>query len=146
MRRIWRLGLLAVLAAGSFALAMVRFSDAAQEGCAQKVSEDSRYEVRWSEQPSMLVNRYRLSVTRDGQPVTGAEVCINSYMQGMSAMGAADRGREVEPGTYEVTLVFEMGMRWLGQVLVVEPGRAAASIPLQLDVIEAPSSRGVAGS
>lgn len=137
MRRIWRLGLVAVAAAAAFSLAVVRFSDAAEEGCAQRVPEDPSYQVRWDEQPSMDVTRYRLTVTRAGRRVTGAQVCLNSYMKGMSAMAVADRGREVAPGVYEVSLTFEMGGRWPGRVLVTEPGKRVAAVPLDLMVRKA---------
>lgn len=134
MRRIWRLGLVAFLAAASFSLAIVRFSDAAEKGCAQRVRQDTSYQVRFDQPPGMDVTRYRLAVTRAGRPVTGAEVCLNAYMKGMSAMAVADRGREVAPGSYEVSLTFEMGGRWPGRVLIAEPGRSVVAVPLDLRV------------
>ncbi|MDQ3570711.1 MAG: FixH family protein [Actinomycetota bacterium] len=139
MRRIWRLGLVAAAAVAGFYLAIVRFSDAAEEGCAQRVREDLSYEVRWDEQPRMDLTRYRLSVTRAGRPVRGAEVCLNASMKGMSAMAVTDHGREVAPGSYEVSLIFEMGGRWPGRVLIAEPGRGVVAVPLDLQVIEAPA-------
>lgn len=134
MRRIWRLGLVALLAAASFSLAIVRFSDAAEKGCAQRVRQDTSYQVRFDEAPAMGVTRYRLAVTQAGRPVTGAEICLNAYMKGMSAMAVADRGREVAPGSYEVSLTFEMGGRWPGRVLVAEPGHSVVAVPLDLRV------------
>ena len=134
MRRVWRLGLVATTAAVAFALAIVRFGDAAEEGCAQRVPEDRSYEVRWSERPAMDVLGYRLSITRAGRPVTGANVCVNTYMAGMSAMAAADRAVEVVPGSYDVELLFEMGGEWPGRVLIAEPGKRTVAVPLSLDV------------
>lgn len=135
MRRIWRLGLVATVAAASFVVAIGRFSDAAEKGCAQRAPEDTSYEVRFVPEPRMDITRYRLEVTREGRPVTGADVCITSFMEGMSAMATTDTGREVAPGTYEVSLLFEMGGPWLGRVLVAEGGGSAVGIPLDFRVI-----------
>jgi hypothetical protein len=134
MRRIWRLGLVAAAAAVAFGLATVHFSDAAEAGCAQRVPEDLSYEVRWSERPAMDVLGYRLSITRGGRPVMGANVCVNTYMAGMSAMAAADRAVEVVPGSYDLELLFEMGGKWPGRVLIAEPGKRTVAVPLSLDV------------
>ena len=129
---------MAAVAAGAFALAMVRFSGAAEEGCAQRLPEDPSYRVQWSQQPSTDLTRYRLSITREGRPVTEAEVCLNSYMKGMSAMAVTGRGREVAPGTYEVSVTFEMGGRWPARVLIAERARPVVAVPVLLEVREAP--------
>ncbi|MDP9387918.1 MAG: FixH family protein [Actinomycetota bacterium] len=134
MRRVWRLAVVAAAAAVGFSLAVVRFGGAAEQGCAQRVARDPSYQVRWSEQPSSDVTRYRLSIRRDGQRITGADVCLNAYLRGMSAVAVADHGREVARGVYEVSLVFEMGGRWRGRVLVAEPGRRVVAVPLDLEV------------
>lgn len=138
MRRIWRLGLVAAVAAASFAVAIGRFSDAAEKGCAKRVSEDSSYQVSFLEPPRMDMDpaRYRLAVTRQGRPVTGATFCVNTYMQGMSAMATTDDGREVSPGTYEVSLTFQMGGDWKGRALIGEPGKPMVAAPLTLQVAE----------
>lgn len=139
MRRIWRLGLVASLAAVAFAVAIGRFSDAAEKGCAQRVGEDPSYQVAFVDQPRMDLTVYRLAVTRAGRPVTGADVCLNAYMQGMSAMATADTGREVAPGTYEMSLVFQMGGAWRGRVLIAEPGRPVVAVPLEVDIEVSPA-------
>lgn len=135
MRRIWRLGLVAVVAAASFVVAIGRFSDAAEKGCAQRVGEDTSYKVRIVGEPRIDITKYRLRVTRAGRPVSGVKVCINSYMQGMSAMATTDDATEVSPGLYDVKLVFEMGGGWLGRALIAEPGKKAVAVPMKFKVV-----------
>lgn len=134
MRQIWRLGVLALVAVVAFAVAIVRFDDAAETGCAQRAREDPSYEARLLDEPQMDVLTYRVAITREGAEVEGADVCLSAYMQGMSAMATTGAGREVEPGIYELELTFEMGGRWSGRVLVAEGGQSAAAIPLTLEV------------
>lgn len=136
MRRLWRLGLIAAVGVASFVVALDRFSDAAEKGCTQRVRVNPAYQVQWDAEPRTDVSSYRMKVTRDGAPVAGARVCVNAYMIGMSAMAVTDVGREVEPGTYEVRLTFEMGDDWAGQVLVAEPGGGLAGVSLELNVID----------
>ncbi|MDQ4089182.1 MAG: FixH family protein [Actinomycetota bacterium] len=136
MRRIWRLGVVATVAATAFAFAIARFSDAAAEGCAQRVKEHPSYQVVFIDQPRVGLSTYRLLVSRADGPVTGAEVCLNSYMQGMSAMATTDTGVEVAPGTYEMSLTFQMGGPWLARVLITEPGKPVAAVLLTLQVAE----------
>jgi hypothetical protein len=92
--------------------------------------------VEWDEQPRTDLSLYRVRLTRQGAPVTGARLCLNTYMLGMSAMAATDIGNEVAPGTYELRLNFEMGDKWAGQVLVAERGKPLVAVPLELDVID----------
>ncbi len=134
MRQIWRLGVLAMLALVAFAVAIERFDDAAETGCAQRAREDPSYEARFIDEPQIEVLTYRVAITREGEEVEGADVCLSAYMQGMSAMATTGAAREVSPGVYEVSLTFEMGGRWSGRVLVVEPGQPVAAIPLTLEI------------
>jgi len=134
MRRIWRLGVLALVAVAAFAFAIERFDDAAETGCAQRAREDASYEARLLDEPRIEVLTYRVEITREGEVVEGADVCLSAYMQGMSAMATTDAGREVEPGIYELSLTFEMGGRWSGRVLVEERGQSVAAIPLTLEI------------
>ncbi len=134
MRRIWRLGVLAMVAVAAFGFAIERFDDAAETGCAQRAREDPSYEARLIDEPRIDVLTYRVAITREGEEVEGADVCLSAYMQGMSAMATTDFGEEVSPGVYELSLTFEMGGRWSGRVLVVEPGQPVAAIPLTLEI------------
>lgn len=134
MRRIWRLGVLAAVAVVAFAFAIERFDDAAEDGCAQRAREDASYEARLIDEPRIEVLTYRVAITREGEDVEGADVCLSAYMQGMSAMATTDAGEEVSPGIYELSLTFEMGGRWSGRVLVAERGRPVAAIPLTLEI------------
>jgi hypothetical protein len=136
MRWFWRLGIITLVAIASFILAIGRFSAAAEKSCAQRVARDPSLQVAWNEQPRTDLSLYRIRVTREGQPITDARVCLNTYMLGMSAMAATDIGREVEPGTYELRLNFEMGDAWAGQVIVAEKGKPLAALPLTLEVID----------
>lgn len=135
MRRLWRLMLIGAVAVAAFALALGRFSEAAEKGCTQRVRPDDAYSVAWNTDPRTDLSSYRITVLRDGEPVSGARVCLNAYMVGMSAMAVTDVGREVEPGVYEMRLTFEMGQTWAGQVLISEPGSGRlVGVPLRFPV------------
>ena len=76
-------------------------------------------------------------VTRDGQPVTGAQVCMRADMGGMggmSGMGISDVARESEPGQYDVPVRFEMGGYWNGTVIVATGTRKPVRIPIPIEV------------
>jgi hypothetical protein len=136
MTRVWRLCLIATVAAAAFVVAIDRFNTAAANSCAQQVPVDRSYQVQWEQEPRTDQSAYRIKVTKGGSPVTGARVCVNAYMLGMSAMAVTDIGREVGPGTYELRLTFEMGDEWAGQVLVTESGKPMVSVPLHLNVMD----------
>lgn len=76
----------------------------------------------------------RMTVTRDGQPVTGASLCLSSVMVGMEDMGASDEANEVAPGIYEAEPGFEMAGQWTGTVVITEADGPDAALPLSFDV------------
>lgn len=135
MRGIRRLVLLAGLAVVAFAAALDTFQDGAQQGCATETETDPSYAVELENPPSTREVAYLLRVSRNGEPVTGAQVCLSADMGGMSGMGVSDDAVEVEPGVYEVEVRFEMAGPWDGTVLVSEGGEDSVAIPLSFDVM-----------
>lgn len=98
---------------------------------------DPSYSARLVEPPAVNATSYHLAVMHDGAPVEGATVCIRADMGGtggMSGMGASNVAREVDPGIYEVAIMFPMGGRWRGRIVVQEPGHGAVSTPLAITV------------
>lgn len=95
--------------------------------------EDSSYAVTIENTPTRT-SPFRFTVASDGQPVVGAQVCLESVMVDMEQMGAADHAREVSPGVYEVEPTFEMRGQWTGRALVTEPGKPTAAVPVTFDV------------
>lgn len=135
MRGIRRLLLLAGLAVVGFAAALFTFEDGAQQGCATETEPDPAYAVELQNAPSTREVAYRLSVSRNGEPVTRAQVCLSADMGGMSGMGVSDDAVEVDPGVYEVEVRFEMAGPWDGTVLVNEGGGESVAVPLSFDVM-----------
>ena len=82
---------------------------------------------------TMDAKQHVLVVTRDGQPVKGASVCVNTAMVGMKSMHYSARAREVAPGRYEVPVKFEMEGTYRGNV-VTEVDDDAISVPLTVKV------------
>lgn len=134
MRRLWRLGLVAALGAGSFVAAVDHFEGAARRGCVQRAGRDDGYRVRVERGLRVDLARHRLAVTRRGRPVTGAHVCLTASMEGMAALAVTGTGREVAPGSYEVPLRFAAEGRWSARVVVTEPGGREVEVPLVLSV------------
>jgi hypothetical protein len=134
MRSIWRLLVLASVAVVAFAAALFSFDQDAAQGCAVETEPDPAYAVELQDIPSTRVIAYRMSVTRDGDPVTGAQVCLSADMAGMSAMGVTDDAVEVDTGIYEVAVRFAMAGPWDGTVLVSEDGAESIAVPLSFNV------------
>ncbi|HWH33732.1 MAG TPA: FixH family protein [Acidimicrobiales bacterium] len=133
MRGIRRLLVLVVLAAVAFAVALVSLDEDARQACAVEAEEDGTYAVELLDTPSTGETAQRLAVTRQGEPVTGARVCLRAQMVGMEAMTVSDEADEVEPGVYETQLRFEMGGAWEATVLV-EDGGTERAVAVTFDV------------
>lgn len=134
MQGIRRLLVLAAVAVAAFAFALFSFDEGAEAGCALEATTDLAYAVALETAPSTQASTYRLSLTRDGVAVTGAQVCLRAEMTGMSAMGVSDDAVEVEPGVYEVAVRFEMAGPWNGTALVQAGGAESVAVPLAFDV------------
>jgi hypothetical protein len=126
----------AVIAVILSVVALVRFSHAAARACAARVAPDPTYQVEWEPAPRTDVSSYRLAVTREGLPVTGARVCLNAYLIGLSAIAVTDIGTEVSPGIYRIDVTFGTAGRWAGHVLVGPPERRVA-VPVSINVAAA---------
>jgi hypothetical protein len=136
MRGIRRLALVTVLALVSFAAALVRFGQAAEEGCIATPRPNPAYQVELVGPIEFTRTTYELTIARDGRPVTGARVCLDAAMGGMSAMSLSDEGDEVAPGRYELYLPFQMPGPWDATVVVDEPGQERVVLPLSFHVDE----------
>ncbi len=134
MKGIRRLLVVTVLALVGFAAALVRFGQAAEEGCIAEPQPHPHYEVELVPPIEFTKTTYELTVFRDGGPVTGARVCLDAAMGGMSAMSLSDEGEEVAPGRYELYLPFQMPGSWDASVLVDEPGQDPVALPLSFHV------------
>ncbi len=108
--------------------------DDARAGCVSSAPIDSSYEAELLGEVQTSLIDYRIEVTRDGEPVAGAIVCLDVAMVGMSAMGMGGIAEEIVPGIYETSIIFEMSGEWSGTILVSEPGESPVSIPVRFEV------------
>ena len=124
MRGIWRLGIVSALAVVAFAVALVNVKVVPAKECQMESVLNASYAVELLTTPSVEPTTQTLRVTRDGAPVSGAQVCMRADMGGMggmSGMGVSDLARERAPGEYDVPVRFEMSGHWQGTV-IVSPG------------------------
>jgi len=113
-------------------------SDGAKKAATAKcptvqAADDPAYSVQVAE-PATKAKPVRLTVTRAGRPLTGAEVCVSSVMVGMEDMKASGHTTEVLPGAYEVDPGFEMKGQWTGTVTISESGRPPVAKPVTIEV------------
>lgn len=81
--------------------------------------------------PSVEGTTFRITVRRDGSPVTGAKVCLTADMPEMQHPAVSKVAKELSGGRYEVELKFEMGGAWAASVVIAEPGRPVALVPMR---------------
>lgn len=137
MRGIWRLTLVSVLAVVAFGVALVNFREVPARECQMDAVRDPSFELQFLTPFSVDPTTQTMLVTRNGQPVTGAQVCMRADMGGMggmSGMAVSDVARELAPGQYEVPIRFEMGGFWNGTVIVSTGTRKPVRITVPIDV------------
>ncbi|MDQ2827399.1 MAG: FixH family protein [Actinomycetota bacterium] len=137
MRGIWRLSIVSGVALVAFILALVNFKQVPARECQMDAVSDSSYSAEFVTPLSVDPTTQTLRVTRNGVPVTGAQVCMRADMGGMgrmSGMGVSDVAHETDPGVYDVPVRFEMGGHWDGTVIVARSTGKAVRIPVPIEV------------
>jgi YtkA-like protein len=137
VRGIWRLILVSALAVVAFGVALVNFKQVPARECQVEAVTDASYAVEFLTPFSVDPTTQTIRVTRNGEPVTGAQVCMRADMGGMgrmSGMGVSDVARETEPGVYDVPVRFEMGGMWNGTVIVTNGPRKPVRVTVPIDV------------
>ena len=119
---------------------------ASSNACPTKgATTDGAYASAFEGDVTMDADKHTLVVTRDGKPVTGASVCVDTAMVGMTSMHYSERGREVAPGRYEVPVKFEMEGTYRGNVVTEVPD-GSILVPLTVKVGAAGAMKGDAMS
>ena len=76
---------------------------------------------------------FRLTVRPDGQPVTGARVCVRVNMPDMQHRGVTGVAREAGAGRYDADMRFSMVGGWEGLVVITPADGPAASAPIKVE-------------
>ncbi len=129
--------MVAAIAVIAFGIAVVNFREPPASECQVEATTDPAYAARLEEPPDVNLTVYHLLVTRQDQPVRGAEVCMRADMGGMggmSGMGTSNVAREVGPGRYEISIRFEMSGFWQSTVIVDEGEGQPVAIPFDIRV------------
>lgn len=134
MGGIRRLIVLLGVALVAFGAALVSFDQDARAGCASEVDQDPSYAVVLDPPATTTQTDYDLIVTREGQAVTGAKVCVSVAMKGMSAMAVNDDATETDAGHYQVSVRLQMAATWEATVIIDEQGRPPAAVALSFPV------------
>ncbi len=77
---------------------------------------------------------FNLIVSQNGEPVTGAQVCLRADMPDMQHRGVFTVAKDASAGRYEATLEFSMTGSWTGSVTIAQPGKPAVSVPVGFEV------------
>lgn len=132
--RLWRLALVVVVATVAFALALHSFRAPPERACLSGATKDPAYRARVIEAPSLSSNSYHVTVTHDGQPITGGQVCMAVSKVGMSGLANSVTAKEESAGSYLVLLRFPRAGAWSARIGIVQPRRPPVVIPLELTV------------
>lgn len=128
-----RLAAVVMVAMAGFAAAIIVFNSPERRGCPLKADTDRSYTGRFEGRVSVEQTRHTLRVNRDGRPLTGAQVCVNTEMIGMSGMGYSAEAHERAPGRYQVGFRFGMPGDYRTN-LIAKSGSGEVSIPLIVKV------------
>ncbi|HEX3394723.1 MAG TPA: FixH family protein [Acidimicrobiales bacterium] len=138
VRNIWRLSIVFVVGVAAFVVAINKLNQPPFSSCEQASHPDPTYSASIDEDPSVVLTKYHLTVTQNGQPVDRAQVCMRADMGGaggMSGMGVTSEAVPLAPGKYEVPVRFVMGGPWQGAVLVQRQGADTVEVPIHINVL-----------
>jgi hypothetical protein len=128
-----RLGVVVAVALAAFIAAIVVFNTPGRRGCPLKADRDGSYAGRFVGPVSVADTSHEIVVTRDGRPLTGIEVCVNTEMVGMTGMGYSATAQERSPGHYAVPFRFGMEGDYRTNIVAKEIG-GEIGIPLTVKV------------
>lgn len=141
MHGIWRLTTVVVLAVAACAAAILAFQDRTAIkalGCGHGIVTQPGYAAAVTTKPNpprSAGTDILVSVSRDGQPLVGASVCMTADMVGMPMGGPPNyKARQTGPGTYDTFIAFGMGGTWVGNLVVSSQGRPVLSQPVSFNV------------
>jgi hypothetical protein len=130
-----------VLAVAACAAAIVAFQDRTAIkalGCGHGIATQPGYAAVVAtkpEPPRSAGTDILVDVRHNGQPLSGASVCLTADMVGMPMGGPPNyKARQTAPGTYDVFIAFGMGGTWAGQLVVSSGGRPVLSQPVTFNV------------
>jgi len=128
-----RLSAVVLVALIGFAAAIVVFGSPQRRGCPLRADEDPSYAAAFEGAVSVDETAHTLRISQDGRPLTGAKVCVNTEMVGMSAMGYSAKAQERAPGRYQVGFRFGMAGNYRTN-LIAKKGSGEVSIPMIVKV------------
>jgi len=120
-----------------------RLADPTSVGaCGPATPADPSYSVDYvsnPDPPRPEGTNLQLTVRHEGRTVTGAKVCLTADMPDMEHPSTNKAADEVSGGRYDARIQFGMGGSWRMSVTIAEPGRAAVSVPLVIQVAQVDS-------
>lgn len=130
-----RLGAVVAAAIAGFAAAIVHFTHAqTAQTCLGDYPRDSSYAAHFSGSVLMSQTNHTIVVTHNGRLVDGAQLCLDTWMQGMSGMAMTANGTEQSSGHYQVPFQFAMGGPWQGDIVITTPNGQQVGVPVTFNV------------
>jgi hypothetical protein len=127
-----RLAAVVVIAFAGFAGAMIKLN-APGRGCPLTAYTDHTFYGTFVGNVSVNQTTHIVRLSHNGQPLAGAEVCVNTEMIGMTGMSYSAKAQDLSDGRYQVGFRFEMAGDYRTN-LIARRGSKAVSIPLTVKV------------
>ena len=130
-----RLALVVAAAIGGFAAAIIHFTHAqTAQTCLGEYPRDSSYSAHFTASVTMSETNHTIVVTHNGAPVSGGQLCLDTWMTGMSGMAMTTNGTEQSSGHYQVPFQFAMGGPWQANVVITKPNGQQIGVPITFNV------------
>lgn len=129
MRGPWRILALAVVAVAASALAIANLDNRTAvntSACGSAGPSDPSYQVATQtrpDPPKAIGSDVLVTLKRDGQLISGANVCLSVDMVTMPMGYKPSVARQVSPGVYDDQVTFGMGGTYAGTLLVKVAGQ-----------------------
>lgn len=130
-----RLGGVALAAVAGFAAAIVHFTHAqSAQTCLGDFPRDPSYAAKFVGSVTMGETNHVLLVTHNGQPLSGVQVCLDTWMVGMSGMAMTSNATLQSSGHYQVPLQFAMSAPWQANVVITTASGSQVAVPIAFNV------------
>lgn len=130
-----RLAAVVALSLGGFVAALATFSGEMPGPCGRAATGSGSYDAEFDTPVTLADERYTLTVTREGEAVADARVCVRAEAVDRAAASVSAEAVPDAAGRYEVPLDFPDAGAWHATVLVSERDDAvgvAVAVPLEV--------------